>query len=304
MKLSQAISLFWLDKKLAFSPKTVTTYSYTYRYFVDFLKDKDIAAITKADVRAFLLHLDEDRKVSSRTLKDSLARVNSLLRWAEKELNVPFVAGGITVKYTENAINPFTEDEVKRLIGATDYAREWKARSGKRVQAQRPTALMDKAIILALLDTGVRVGELCAMQIQDFDQERGRILIKSAKNNKQRFVIVGNRTRKALARYLVTREKAKPADPLFASNQNTALDRNNVRAKLVRIGKQAGVTNVHPHRFRHTMAVQFLRNGGNLLMLQELLGHQKLEMVKHYAKLAELDFEQAKQHSVANGWRL
>jgi site-specific recombinase XerD len=64
--------------------------------------------------------------------------------------------------------------------------------------------------------------------------------------------------------------------------------------RLVRtIGERAGVEHVHPHRFRHTFAITFLRNGGNLFSLQELLGHTTLDMVRRYAHIAKVDVEAA-----------
>lgn len=58
------------------------------------------------------------------------------------------------------------------------------------------------------------------------------------------------------------------------------------------------------HRFRHTFAITFLRNGGSPLLLQALLGHARLETVQHYVRLAEQDIEAARAFSPADGWRL
>lgn len=67
------------------------------------------------------------------------------------------------------------------------------------------------------------------------------------------------------------------------------MNRHVLRCPLKRIGDRAGVKNVHPHRLRHSFATEYLRNGGKVLALQELLGRSDLEMVHRYAKLVEAD---------------
>lgn len=74
---------------------------------------------------------------------------------------------------------------------------------------------------------------------------------------------------------------------------------------IERIGDRADVRNAHPHRFRHTFAINFLRNGGSVLELKALLGHEKMETVLIYARLAEVDLEAAQRRSnVADTWKL
>ena len=82
------------------------------------------------------------------------------------------------------------------------------------------------------------------------------------------------------------------------------MTRTDLRHLLTRLGQRAGVAGVHPHRFRHTFAITFLRNGGALAVLKELLGHETLEMSLHYAEIAQQDIDASVKHSPADKWRL
>lgn len=73
---------------------------------------------------------------------------------------------------------------------------------------------------------------------------------------------------------------------------------------LRKIGDNAEVSKVHPHKFRHTFAINFLRNGGNIALLKELLGHETIEMVLVYAKIADQDIDDGAKYSVSDNWRI
>ena len=111
---------------------------------------------------------------------------------------------------------------------------------------------------------------------------------------------------KALWRYLAEREPEPTADdPLFVSLDRYPMDRSSISHMLRELGKRAGVAKVHPHRFRHTMALWFLRNGGDVFSLQRILGHSTLDMVRQYVALAEADAVSAhRRASPADNWRL
>ena len=84
-----------------------------------------------------------------------------------------------------------------------------------------------------------------------------------------------------------------------------SLSRYGLGRLIGRLGQRSGVRDAYPHRFRHTFAINFLRNGGNIYVLQEILGHSTLEMVRRYVKLAERDLASGHQLAspVAN-WNL
>jgi site-specific recombinase XerD len=113
-------------------------------------------------------------------------------------------------------------------------------------------------------------------------------------------------TVQAIWRYLATRNPDLATDePLFATRTGRHMDRHGLRHMLVGVSERAGVPGVHPHRFRHTFAINFLRNGGNIYALQRLLGHTTLDMVKRYLSIAQADIDAAHKHAspVAN-WKL
>lgn len=110
------------------------------------------------------------------------------------------------------------------------------------------------------------------------------------KGQKERLVYFGKRTSKALWKLLTPRLKdSKSKDLVFTVGSEDDLrprTRDVLRRLLVRIGERAGVANVYPHRFRHTFAITYLRNQGDLFTLQDLLGHSDMAMVKRYARIA------------------
>lgn len=84
----------------------------------------------------------------------------------------------------------------------------------------------------------------------------------------------------------------------FLSEQNRPLTGTAVYQLLRSLGKRTGVKDVHPHRFRHTFAIQYLRNGGDIYTLQRLLGHSTMEMVRNYLAIANSDDEKAHRQQV------
>jgi len=208
-------------------------------------------------------------------------------------------------------VEPFSKEEVEALLKACEFCREANTRDRRRFTMRRPTARRDRAIILTLLDTGLRATELCSLTIGDVDQKMGRIEVKhgprgGAKGNKGRVVFLGKSARRVLWRYLAEREDGEDPDaPLFLGIFNRPLNKNGLRQLIAGLGKKAEVKDCYPHRFRHTFAITYLRAGGDLFTLQALLGHSTLDMVRRYARIAEIDIQQAhRRASPADNWRL
>lgn len=157
---------------------------------------------------------------------------------------------------------------------------------------------------MLLLDTGIRATELCELVINQVDMNNKKILI-FGKGAKERIVPVSAQTAQALWKYMATRPSDLGNDLLFVSKTGSRLERDDLCRLITRLGKRAGVPNAHPHRFRHTFSINFLRNGGNMFVLQSILGHSTMSMIKKYLALAQADVEAGhKQASSVAHWKL
>ncbi len=127
-----------------------------------------------------------------------------------------------------------------------------------------------------------------------------------AKDGKGRIVYLGKSVRSFLWRYRAERKDGGDGNaPLFLGKIHRPINRDALRQLMIRLGQKVGVRKCHPHRFRHTFAITCLRSGGDVFTLKSLLGHGSLDMVEHYARIAQVDVEQAhRKASPADNWRL
>ena len=207
-------------------------------------------------------------------------------------------------KPEKREIKPYSEMDVKAMLNALDKSRPY-TRPGKGKSAHRlVTADRNRAIILLLLDTGLRASELCSLRIHQLDLRNRKIYVLG-KGSKERILPFCARTGRAIWRYLATRSEDTMEQALFISENDTSLNRHVLRKTLWRIGQRAGIPRVNVHRFRHTFAINYLRNGGDPYTLQIMLGHSTMEMVKRYLSIAQADLD--KNHKLASpvdNWRL
>lgn len=303
---SQAINGFTLHCGARhLSPKTISMYQWILTKFLDHLAgDPLVQDIELTDIEDFLASQD----ISSTSLHHYHAAIASFYTWATTR-KPPLAAEHLprqipAPKPETHNINPFTIEEVKALIRYAGKTADY-TRPGKRSSAHTlPTSERNRAIILLLLDTGLRASELCSLTIADVDLQQRRITMMG-KGRKIRTVKFSPRTGETLWKYLTTRPNARAGDALITTLRGSPLDNGQLYQILRRIGKRAGVGDTHPHRFRHTFATEFLRNGGDPYTLQDLLGHSSMEMVRRYVHTSQIDIdEQHRRASPVDNWRL
>ena len=143
-------------------------------------------------------------------------------------------------------------------------------------------SVRDLAIIDMLASTGMRVGELVHLNIEDIDFEN-RECIVLGKGSKERPVYFDARTKIHLRNYLESRNDDNPA--LFVSmlKPYNRLNISGVEIRLRELGRKLDITKVHPHKFRRTLATKAIDKGMPIEQVQKLLGHSKIDTTMQYA---------------------
>ncbi len=208
--------------------------------------------------------------------------VKGLFSWLEEEgyIEENPVRRVRLPKTPRYVVKPLEEDDVRSLLRAVDP----RTAAGAR----------DLAILLLLLDTGMRLGELADMSLSDGETALKHGMLRVfGKGARERFVPVGATAQNAFRRYLQLHRPQAYSDRMFLSLSGRALSDEGIRQVVRRVARRAGVLGVHPHRLRHTAAVTFLRAGGDVFVLQRILGHSTLTMTRNYVTLAEADIKTA-----------
>lgn len=307
MDFVTALEGYWLSRRRDFSPNTVNDYSLTFRRFALFIGSQPIGEITARDINKFLDRVEKQYKLGKKSLANVWTALSSFWTWAEDELRIAHPMRGVVKlpEYKRALVEPYTKAEVLAMLEATKRSAPWRTRTGRRVISVRPTAQRDYTIMIVLLDTGIRASELCNLQFRDYEKNTGKLSIRHGKGDKNRTVYIGHAAQKHLWRYLVDRGAMKANDPLFITRTGTALAKDELLNMITSTARRAGVSHANVHKFRHTFAINFLRNKGNVLELQRLLGHEKMDTLRIYVFLAQSDLAAAMaEASPADNWGL
>ncbi len=283
--LSQCIDEFLEFKRAQrLSRGTLVDYEIILRRFANEIGDPDIAQVDRKMIAHYLASLSFSKK----RVRNIHTALSSLWTWAVAEEYCPehIIRKIKPPRPEKRPIIPFTRAEVQAMLSATDYSKEY-SRPGKRAcRNQLSTGLRDRAIILVLLDTGIRASELCGIQIKDIKHNG---LYVHGKGSKDRVVPLSEPARAVLMDYLNGRNA--PEDFVFQTIHGDKLTPDSLRQMIQRVSERAGVSDAHPHRFRHTFAITFLRNGSDPFTLQKILGHETLDMVRRYLAIAQSDVD-------------
>jgi site-specific recombinase XerD len=280
------------------SPKTIEWYFFFLTRFRQFLEARqlstDLGEIGKDRVREFIRFLQTEARnprngkpLAGATVQGYVRTLKAFLSWAvREEYTPPNRFSGIHLPRAQSkVINTFSPEQVSQMV--------------RLCQVSNKNGQRNLAIILLLLDTGIRVSELVNIDLDDVNLEQGSIKIRIAKGGRERMVPIGSLVQKALFKYIHS-YRPKPLTQqitrLFLNNQGMPLMVSGIQQLLRRYGRKAALTGVRvsPHSFRHTFSKNYILNGGDIFSLQRILGHSSLASVRIYLNLFTADVK--KQH--------
>jgi integrase/recombinase XerD len=237
------------------SPATLDFYT---RMLTPFLESLTDSKPTAQDVRRFLAGV-ASRGVSAGTVHAYARAVRAFLNfcYAEGYLDQPVKVD--MPRVPQKRMEVLTPGEIKKVLAVCN--------------------VRDRAIVLVLIDSGLRRGELLGLTWDDIDFKTGAVLVRHGKGGKSRTTIIGVKSRRALLKW---RRQSNPNGGPFD------LTGSGLASVMDRISKRSGVK-ISCHKCRRTFATLALRAGMDVLSLQRMLGHSTLEMVRRYVTQVDAD---------------
>jgi len=242
-----------------------------------------VVDIRPTTIRALLLALGQTHNPGG--VHGFYRALRAFLRWWEMELEPQGWSNPLRKvkppRVDDTPLEPVPIDDLRAMLATCQRRRFY----GER----------DRALMLFLLDSGLRRAEFQALDIAHVDLDNGSVVVIRGKGGRPRTAFIGVKARRALARYLRFRPDASHADPLWATRQGQRLSYNGLREVIRRRAARAGVPEPGLHAFRRGFAISALRSGCDLITLQRLLGHSSLAVVSRYLKQVEDDLREAHQ---------
>jgi integrase/recombinase XerD len=259
--------------RLNHKPRTLHSSFTSVRLFLDFYAKsgkRDLEAMERTDLEAFIEY-EQDRGLRISTVRTRLACIIAFLHFLIEQDLIPLslLKRRIKLKLPEVLPRAMHPSDVKKLLSAIDDIR-------------------DRALILLLLRTGMRIGEALGLRLNDLDmQDRKVHLFQGEKNSMGRVVYLSDDVLGALKLWVRRRDPNK--EFVFYGRNNKPICYSTGRSRFVQSIQKAGLEQkgYTVHCLRHTFASELLNAGMRLECLQQLLGHQDIEVTRRYARLTD-----------------
>ena len=248
----------------------------------------DLSSLGYPTLRRWLAHLTS-RGYARATISRKAAAVRAFYAWAHRRRLVPSDP-------SELLVAPSPVNRLPTVLRRGEVEALVEAPSSDAIGAR------DRAVLEVLYGSGLRVSELCALEIDDVDRDRQRVVVRQGKGGKDRVVPVGDMALDAIERYLngprdelrstsargTSARGTSARDPLFVSARGAPMSDRAVRALVERHRRRLlPDRSVSPHTLRHSFATHLLDGGAELRVVQELLGHSSPATTQRYTHVSK-----------------
>jgi site-specific recombinase XerD len=247
-----------------YAPNTIRTYKSMMQEFLEYYKDKDPAKITEEQIREYLLHLIEDRKVSISYQNQS---INAIKFYYEQVLGRP-----VKTYYVQRPKKPkvlpnvLSEEEIQLILN-------------------NMVNLKHRCIISLAYSAGLRLGEVINLKPGDIDSKRNYVIVRQGKGMKDRYSLLSSRVLEMLRAYY---KEYQPKEFLFEGQFGGPYSATSIHNILKVAVEKAGIKKrVTVHTLRHSFATHLLERGTDIRYIQELLGHQSSRTTEIYTHMTQ-----------------
>jgi len=232
------------------------------------LEGRRFTKVRRIDLRSFLFEVGRGRAAS--TLARHVAALRTFYRWL---LEIGVTEDDLTADLQP----PKVGRHLPRFVSVPQ--------ADALLAEDASLSARDRAILEVLYGGGLRVAELCALDVDDLDLGEGWVQVRRGKGRKERRVPVGPPAVAAVAVWLEERI-GEPDGPMFVQRRGARITERTIRRIVARAGLLAGVDRLHPHALRHSFATHLLDAGADLRGIQELLGHASLSTTQRYTHVS------------------
>ncbi len=266
---------FYLASERGLSKNTAIAYRRDLFCFFSVIEKRGISQfseISKGEILAFLDHLKSKKQASSSIYRAMIA-LKSFFRFLRKEKLVPTEETLYldTPKVWQLVPDVLTENEVQELLLIPNI--------------EEPLGARDRAILEVLYASGLRVSEVCGLNVTDVGDDTVRVL---GKGGKERVVPIAKSAVEKVDHYLLHFRGDGKNAALFVSPRGVRVDRITIWNRVKLHAKKAGILkSISPHTLRHSFATHLLENGADLRVIQEMLGHSSVATTDRYTHISQ-----------------
>lgn len=262
---AQYLTMFLNAKKIeGCSERTLAYYKTTIERLLESVHES-IRKVTTNDIREYLADYQSWNNCSKTTIDNVRRNISSFFTWLEEEDYI--------IKSPMRRIHKIKVTQVVKEIISDEEIEKMR---------DKCKSLRDLAIIDLLYSTGIRIGELVQLNVDDINFEE-RECIVFGKGSKERRVYFDAKTKIHLQGYINNRVDKNPALFVTLHAPYARLKISGIEIRLRRLGRELGISKVHPHKFRRTMATRAIDKGMPIEQVQKLLGHSQIDTTMHYA---------------------